>query len=299
MSTLIPVPEDRLFAAHPRSFAENRYVYPVVSRRAGGVSIGVNLSRQKTCNFRCVYCQVERTAGPSSDDLAAARAIELPRLAAELDAAIGLAVSGRLFDLPPFRATPPALRRLNDLALSGDGEPTACPQFEEAVNVLVEARDRHHLDAVKLVLITNASLLHVERVRRAMAVLAAHGGEVWAKLDAGTEAYYRQIARATVPWPQILDNLRQTARAQPIVIQSLFARLYDRPPPAEEIAAYAERLGEIVAAGGQIKLVQIHTVARRTAESWVAPLNNAEVDAIAAAVRRATGLEVATYYSSP
>ena len=35
----------KLFAAHPRAFHENRYVYPVVSRRSGGVSIGVNLSR--------------------------------------------------------------------------------------------------------------------------------------------------------------------------------------------------------------------------------------------------------------
>ena len=53
------------FAAHPRDWLKNRYVYPVVSRRAGGVSIGVNLNPGKECSFNCIYCQVDRTA-PSS-----------------------------------------------------------------------------------------------------------------------------------------------------------------------------------------------------------------------------------------
>ena len=49
-----------LFQDHPRSFEANRYVYPVLSRRAGGISIGVNLNVDKVCNFHCVYCQVSR-----------------------------------------------------------------------------------------------------------------------------------------------------------------------------------------------------------------------------------------------
>ena len=48
----------KLIAAHPRSFQENRYVYPVLSRRSKGISIGVNLNLDKVCNFDCVYCQV-------------------------------------------------------------------------------------------------------------------------------------------------------------------------------------------------------------------------------------------------
>ena len=56
----MPSPADPLFASHPRSFAENLYVYPVLSRRAGGISIGINLNRNQFCNFRCIYCQVER-----------------------------------------------------------------------------------------------------------------------------------------------------------------------------------------------------------------------------------------------
>jgi wyosine [tRNA(Phe)-imidazoG37] synthetase (radical SAM superfamily) len=279
-----------LFEAHPRTFAANCYVYPVLSRRAGGISIGINLNLDKACNFHCIYCQVDRTE-PREENF-----VDLPRLADELDCTVELVASGRIFEATQFGKTPPLLRRLNDIALSGDGEPTAFANFDQVVDVCAEVRRRHGLDDVKLVLITNATLLHRPRVRRALETLQANGGEIWAKLDAGTEDYYRLVARSTVPWRQILDNLREAAIAWPIVIQSLFMRIWDRPPSLAELEAYCQRIEEIVAAGGQIKLVQIHTIARRPAEAWVAALGNAEVDAIAEMVRRRTGLTVAAYY---
>jgi wyosine [tRNA(Phe)-imidazoG37] synthetase (radical SAM superfamily) len=146
------------------------------------------------------------------------------------------------------------------------------------------------------VLITNATLLHQPRVQRALKIIDAVGGEIWAKLDAGTEDYYRTVDRSDVPWRRILDNLRNAALERPIVIQTLFSRLHGEPPPPAEIEAYCDRLQEILAAGGRIKLVQIHTIARQPAEAWVAPLANAEIDALADAVRRRTGLSVAVFY---
>ncbi|MCX7424563.1 MAG: radical SAM protein [Planctomycetia bacterium] len=279
-----------LFEAHPRAFEANRYVYPVLSRRARGISIGVNLNRDKTCNFHCVYCQVDRTEQPEAES------IDLARLDMELDAAVAMVTSGRLFDGVKFAKTPRPLRRLNDIALSGDGEPTAHPDFFEAVRVCAEVRRRHALNDVKLVLITNASLFHVERVRRGLEILDANGGEIWAKLDAGTEAYYTQVARSAVPFHRILDNLVEAARARPLVIQSLFMRIDGHPPADAELDAYGDRLSEILAAGGRIKEVQIHTVARRPAETWVAPLADDEVDAIGQRVRARTGLPVSTFY---
>jgi len=76
----------------------------------------------------------------------------------------------------------------------------------------------------------------------------------------------------------------------------LFMRLKGEPPPLAEQAAYCQRLGEIVAGGGQIKLVQIHTIARRPAESFASPLKDAEVDALAELVKKRTGLAVTGYY---
>ncbi len=282
---------ERLFASHPRSFERHRYVYPVVSRRAAGVSLGVNLNLDRVCNFDCIYCQVDRSV-PAEKQV-----VDLGRLETELDAAIALALSGRLFEHPRFSMTPSRLRRLNDIALSGDGEPTTYRQFAEVVGVCAEVRRRHKLDDVKLVLITNASMFHRERVRRGLEILDQNNGEIWAKLDAGTEAYYQTVARSAVPFGQILQNIREAARVRPLVIQSLFMRIGGEPPSTSEQEAFCDRLEEILGAGGRIRLVQIHTIARPPAETWVAPLGDDQLDTLAKRVRARTGLNVAVFGS--
>lgn len=205
-------------------------------------------------------------------------------------------VSGRLFEEPKFAGTPAALRRLNDIALSGDGEPTTYRNFDEVASVCAEVRRRHGLDDLKLVLITNATMFHKPRVRRGLEILDGSGGEIWAKLDVGTEEYYRQVDRAAIPFQRILENLAWAAQVRPIVIQSLFMRLHGEAPSEAEREAYCQRLNEILAAGGRIKLVQVHTVARPPAESWVTSLSNGEVDAMVDRIRVRTGLPVEGHY---
>jgi hypothetical protein len=39
----------------PRDFLDNRFVYAVVSARARGLSVGINMCPDKNCNFDCVY----------------------------------------------------------------------------------------------------------------------------------------------------------------------------------------------------------------------------------------------------
>lgn len=277
------------FADHSRSWRDNLYVYPVISRRAGGVSIGINLNPDKACNFDCVYCQVDRTVPP------AVRKVELETLHAELERTIAAVVSGELFSGPQFAHTPPAVRRLNDIAFSGDGEPTASPIFPEAVRIAAEARTRFGLDQVKLVLITDAAFLAKPRVREALPVLDANNGEIWAKLDAGTEEYFRLINRPNCSLQRILDNILEAARARPIVIQSLWMNVRGEPPPESEVDAFAHRLREILTAGGQIKLVQIYTIARRTAETWVTPLDQTMLARIAERVRSVVDVPIAVY----
>jgi len=119
---------------------------------------------------------------------------------------------------------------------------------------------------------------------------------VWAKLEAGTEAYYHKIDRTTIPFRRILDNITAEAIRAPLVIQSLFLKMASEPPPPEELAAFCDRLNEITRAGGGIKLVQIYTVARRPAESFVSALSNPQVDAITDLVRQKTGLTAEAYY---
>ncbi len=285
-------PLTRLFQSHSRNFEDNRFVYAVVSRRSEGVSIGVNLNPDKYCNFDCVYCQVDRTV-PGARVL---RKLDLPQLREELDEMVELATGGGLFESPRFSATPPEYRRLNDIAMSGDGEPTVSPVFDEVVQLCADVRTAHGLEEVKLVLITNATMLQNPRVAKALEIFDANNGEIWGKLDAGTEDYYQLVDRSEVKLAEVMENLTVTARKRPIVIQSLFMKLDGAPPPPAEHEAYCDRLNEIVAAGGQIKHVQLHTIARPPAESFAIPLENAEVDALAEMVGVRTRLRVEAYY---
>ncbi len=281
------------YRRHERRWADNRYVYAVVSRRSHGVSIGVNLNPDKGCNFDCIYCQVDRAVPP------AVRRVDLERLDAELDLVLAAERDGSLYAAPPFDALTPDRRGVRDIAFSGDGEPTTYPHFGEAVALAAAARRRFGLDAAKLVLITDAAYLAKPKVRAALAVLDANHGEIWAKLDAGTEAYFRTVDRPNVPLRAVLDGILDAARVRPIVIQSLFMRVDGAPPPAAEIDAYCDRLTEIVTAGGRLKALQLYTIARPPAERFVAPLADAELDALADAVRGRVNVPVEIYYGVP
>ena len=281
-----------LHTQHERNFERYRFVYPVLSRRSGGVSVGVNLNPDKACNFDCIYCQVDRTVQSET------RFVELDGLLVELREILAMIGDGSIFQTEKFRAVPPHLQRLNDIAFSGDGEPTTYRNFDEIIEASAEVKRAAGLDGVKMVLITNASMFHRPQVVRALEILDANQGEIWAKLDAGTEAYYQQVARTPIPMRQILENITAAARVRPVVIQSLLMRIDGEPPSEEELEAYCSRLSEIVAAGGTISRVQIYTIARRPAEASVAPLTNAEVDRIVEQVRRRTGLQVDAFYGS-
>lgn len=278
-----------LFAGHSRNWCDNLYVYPVISRRAKGLSVGVNLNPDKACNFDCVYCQVDRTVPP------AVRKVDPDILRDELDHMAAIAIGGELFGDVRFGHVPESHRRWNDIAFSGDGEPTSSPQFPAAVEIAAQVRRKYRADEVKLILITDSTYLTKPAVRDALAVMDANNGEIWAKLDAGTEAYYRLINRPNVPLDRILENIVQTARVRPVVIQSLWMNVHGDPPPDDEVDAFARRLVEIGAAGGRINLVQMHTIARRTAESWVSPLEKGLLDRLAGRVREIAGLPVETF----
>lgn len=280
-----------LFANHSRNWRQNRYVYPVISRRGEGLSVGVNLNPDKACNFDCVYCQVDRAIPPT------VRKVDLDVLRGELDHMVGLAVGGELFEDVQFSHVPPGFRRFNDIAFSGDGEPTTSPQFPAAVQIAADIRRKYRLDDVKLVLITDSAYLDKPAVKDALVVMDANNGEIWAKLDAGTEEYYQLVNRPNVPLAQILDNICQTARVRPVVIQSLWMNVYGSPPSDAEVDAFAQRLREIAQASGRIKLIQMHTIARQTAESWVSPLDGAVLCRLAERVRSVTGLSIKNYTS--
>jgi wyosine [tRNA(Phe)-imidazoG37] synthetase (radical SAM superfamily) len=279
-----------LHTHHPRRFEENRFVYPVLSRRSAGISVGVNLNPDKACNFDCIYCQVDRTTQSET------KFVQTQQLLAELEDMLRLAASGELFEYPQFKNTPCELRRLNDIAFSGDGEPTTYRNFDEIIGACADLKRGLGLHAVKMILITNASMFHRPHVQRGLAILDQNNGEIWAKLEAGTQEYFQLVDRTPIPFRQILDNIAAAAKIRPLVIQALFMRVHDEPPSQAELDAFCDRLNEMTAAGGMLKLIQIYTVARRPAEDFVAPLSESEVDAIVALVQQRTGLAAQAFY---
>ncbi|MDR1270675.1 MAG: radical SAM protein, partial [Planctomycetaceae bacterium] len=247
------------------------------------------------CNFSCVYCQVlaENLKNSARKDNSAT-SIDLNLLELELRELAGMVNDGSLFRDTWLSHTPPEKQILRDIAFSGDGEPTLSLQFPEAVSRVTAVRRELCTESTKIVLITNASTLHIESIRNTLKTLLANNGEIWAKLDAGTPAYFRTISRSTIPYEKILTNLTEFSKTNPIVIQSCFTLLHDKEPDDEEIRQYAERLKLMK----QIQRVQIYTVARQTPESWVLPLSNEQLDKISETVRKLTGLQVDSFYSA-
>ena len=280
-----PLPQHQ---SHSRNWRENLYVYPVISRRSGGLSIGINLNPDMACNFDCVYCQVDRSVEPKVRD------VDLDVLRVELDDMIALATSGELWQEENFRDVPDSHRRLNDIAFSGDGEPTTCTQFKECVELVAAAKRAAKLDEVKIVLITDACYLTRRNVVAALVLMDNNNGEIWAKLDAGTQDYYRKVNRPNYPLRHVVDNIIAAAMERPVVIQSLFMRLEGVPPSRMEIGEFVSRLREIAEAGGEIDRVQIYTIARRPVESFATPLSRDELDAISQRTQKG-GFKTETY----
>ena len=277
---------------HPRLYRDNQYVYPVLSRRAHGISIGINLNPDKICNFDCIYCQVDREVPPVVRDVDEARLFE------ELRDTLRQAKSGALFEREEFRSLAGPGRELRDVTFAGDGEPPSYPNFTGVVRETIRIKKEEGFGSVPINLLTNATLIDRPRVQEGMRLIDADGGAHWLKLDAGTEEYYRLVERTTIPFARVLANITAAAKERPVVIQSLFMRIEGKAPSREEIDAWCGKLAAIVNEGGRIRLVQVYTVARPPAEAYVTPLEDGEVDGIAAeARRRLPGVAVESFYS--
>ena len=140
--------------SHSRRYDLNRFVYPVLSRRSRGISIGVNLNPDKVCNFDCIYCQVDRRSEAET------KFVELDQVLDELAHVVDLVTSGQMFEDERFKSVPAELRRLNDIAFSGDGEPTTYRNFDEIISRVAQFKRARGLKDVKMVLITNATMFH-------------------------------------------------------------------------------------------------------------------------------------------
>jgi wyosine [tRNA(Phe)-imidazoG37] synthetase (radical SAM superfamily) len=248
------VTEGQLSTADHRTDAAGlEYVYAVVSRRAGGVSVGVNLNPNNACNWRCVYCQVPGlTRG-------AAPALDLDRLERELRGLLTDIVHGGFM----ARRVPADLRRLESIAFSGNGEPTSSPQFPVAVErVGTVLEDLGLAGRVRVILITNGSRVMRPATLAGLRTLAAIGGEAWLKVDRGTPEGIRQVNSVELSPEQVLRHLTVAAGLCPTWVQTCMFTLDGEPPDARERTAYLELLAEAVRRGVRLQGVLLYGVAR-------------------------------------
>ncbi len=248
---------------HDRGAAGMQYVYPVVSRRARGVSVGINLNPNNACNFRCIYCQVPNLVKGNGPP------IDTQRLEEELARMLEDVLGGPFME----RRVPEDVRRLNDIALSGNGEPTSSPHFREAIDIIGRALDRFHLkDAIKVVLITNGSLVHKPPVQQGLSAMRALNGEVWFKLDTATRQGAGRIHSVAFDPERQLARLRRASEICPTWIQSCLFAHGGTPPSIAERNAYLECLRALRRDTVRFRGVLLYTLARPSHQPEAAEL---------------------------
>ena len=230
-----------------------KYIYPVVSRRSGGVSVGINLNPNNACNWRCIYCQVPELKRGT------APVIDLTRLDVELRTFLQEILYGDFMQ----NQVPSELRRITDIALSGNGEPTSAKAFEQVIELIGRVRGSLELPKeIKLVLITNGSLIDRDHVQAGLRRMSEINGEVWFKLDSVTRSGRALINNTRMSLNRMRTNLQLASSLCPTWLQTCMFQIDDMPPSESEIDAYLKFVAELLRDGVPLKGVMVYGLAR-------------------------------------
>ena len=270
---------------HSRDVVGLRYVYPVVSRRAGGVSVGINLNPNNACNWRCIYCQVpdlQRGTAPK---------IDLILLEQELRGFLHELLHGDFMQ----RHVPQEVRRINDIALSGNGEPTSAEEFAQVIALIAKLKQELALPAdIKLVLITNGSLIFRENVQQGLRLMAQLNGEVWFKIDRASKEGMQRINDTRTSISKVRENLTTAIRLCPTWLQTCWFALDGDAPSKQDEDDYLEFLAGLLQDGIKPKGVLLYTLARPSLQAEaprLTALSAEQMENFAARVQ-ALGVEV-------
>ena len=249
---------------HDRDDAALRYVYPVVSRRAGGVSVGINLNPNNACNWRCVYCQVpELTRG-------AAPAIDMALLEIELRGFLDELLHGNFM----LDRVPKGSRHINDIAFSGNGEPTSAAEFTQVIDLIARIRrDTMLPEKVKTVLITNGSLLYRSSVQQGLREMAKLEGEVWFKMDRASEVGILKVNDIRMNIGKVRDNLIAAIACCPTWLQTCWFAMDGEPPSLQDEDDYLEFVSTLLRDGHKPRGVLLYSLARTSMQPEASSLS--------------------------
>ncbi|MEH6624964.1 MAG: radical SAM protein [Motiliproteus sp.] len=275
-----PIKIELGYDSHSRLSEYDRLVYPVVSRRSRGLSLGINLNPDKRCNFDCVYCQVERTDPPVT------RRPDIKQLEMELRHWLNELEHGE------YRGY-----QLKDIALAGDGEPTSEKQLPQVLELLLSLKQQHSsLTDIKLVLFTNGS--GIDRVDLAAIFPRFYeaGGEVWFKLDAWDQTSLERINRTRLKFDQLMSKLEKFGQRYPVILQSCFFQWQQQAFDEQIYQPYLEQVQRLLQHKVEIHKIQAYTLARKPAESEAMPWEDEAMDQLAQLLRSNLQLPVELFY---
>jgi wyosine [tRNA(Phe)-imidazoG37] synthetase (radical SAM superfamily) len=222
---------------------------PVNSRRLG-LSQGIDLLPPKTCNFNCIYCEINR-----APQLSCERGEHVPTatIIAEIDEL--LADAARVRDLDVFTIT-------------ASGEPTLHTGIGTIIRHIKEKTDK------PVAILTNGSQLHLKEVQEDL--MAAD--IVIPSLDAARVESFRRVnrpAKCSADLETIISGIADFSRkfTGEIWLEILLVKnINDTPADIRALQKAIDRIGPT--------RVQLNTVARPPFESFAKPLTRKRMEEI-------------------
>jgi wyosine [tRNA(Phe)-imidazoG37] synthetase (radical SAM superfamily) len=270
---------------HSRELSGLKYIYSVISRRAGGLSIGINLNVNNACNWQCIYCEIPNLTRGSPPP------IELDVLENELRLFLHDIIHGDYMQ----KNVAIEDRHLKDIAFSGNGEPTSAAEFPQVILIVKKILQEFDLlHKIKIRLITNGSLMHEASVLKSIKMLEKINGEVWFKVDAATEETIKTINQVNLKPNQILERLLNTANICPTFVQTCIFMINGKSPDDKDIDAYIELINK---AKKIIKGVHLYGLARPSLQPRARDLERISEEELKNIAKKLIGLNIPTTVS--
>ncbi|MFC1837213.1 radical SAM protein [Thermodesulfobacteriota bacterium] len=228
---------------------------PVFSRRLG-LSQGIDLLPPKTCNYNCIYCEINRTAQLSCDR---AEYVPTGEIIAEIDGM--LANAERVQDIDVFTIT-------------ASGEPTLHTGIGRIISHIKEKTDK------PVAILTNGSLLHLEEVRDDL----SQADIVIPSLDAARPESFRRVNRPAKCCNDLETIISGIARFSNEFDGDLWLEILlveNINDGAEDIAALKDAIARI-----RPTRVQLNTVARPPYEPFAKSLTRRRIEEVRAEIEK-------------
>ena len=270
------MPKDILtITNHDRNIFQGKYIYPVVSRRAGGLSLGINLNTNNACNWQCIYCEVPNLVRGKPEP------INLQELESELDYWLDQIINKSFLSQYTKSKT-----EFKDIAFSGNGEPTASKQFKDVIGILIKKIKEYKLDKkIVIRLITNGSYMANPVIQESFSLISNFNREIWFKIDCVKKHDIQTVNQVNLSLVTIKKNLEAALNNGPTVIQTCFFKLNEKLPSLESLGAYINFLKIYENKIKEIHLYSLARLSEQPSQKKLTRLTKSELEVIAIKIK--------------